>query len=63
MDIEQIELPTEHLSNIKVDGIADFDGSIQLDTKLSLSGNIDINGIDYNNFIADLRIVLQQYQR
>ena len=63
MDIEQIYLPTEHLINIKVDAIADFDGSIQLDTKIKLSGEIDINGIEYNNFISDLRSVLLKYQK
>ena len=63
MDIEQIYLPTEHLVNIKVDAIADFDGSIQLDTKIKLSGEININGIEYNDFINDLRTLLQKYQK
>ncbi len=63
MDIEQIYLPTEHVANIKVDGIADFDGAIQLDTKITLSGDIEINGIHYNDFINDLRALLQKYQK
>jgi hypothetical protein len=63
MDIEKIYLPTEHLNNIKVDAIADFDGAIQLDTKISLSGNIEINGIHYNDFINELRSILQKYQK
>ena len=63
MDIEQIYLPTEHITDIKIDAVADFDGSIQLDTKIKLSGEIEINGIEYNNFINDLRIVLQKYQK
>jgi len=63
MDIEQIYLPTEHLLDIKIDATADFDGLIQLDTKIKLSGEIEINGLDYNNFIEDIRKVLQKYQK
>ncbi len=63
MDREQTYLPTEHLNDIKIDAIADFDGNIQLETKISLSGNIEINGINYNNFINDLRTLLSKYQR
>ncbi len=63
MDREQIYLPTEHLNGIKIDAIADFDASIQLETKISLSGNIEINGINYNNFINDLRSLLLKYQK
>ncbi len=63
MDIEQIYLPTEHLGNIKVDAVADFDGAIQLDTKIALSGDIAINGIHYNDFINELRTVLLKFQK
>ncbi|MFV2061800.1 MAG: hypothetical protein ACC653_14030 [Gammaproteobacteria bacterium] len=63
MDIEQIYLPTEHLTNIKLDAIADFDGAIQLDTKITLSGDIEINGIQYNDFINELRVLLLKYQK
>ncbi len=63
MDIEKIELPTEHFNTVKIDSIADFDGSIQLETTIKLSGEITINGIDYNSFINDFRKLLQQYQQ
>jgi len=63
MDIEQIYLPTEHLMDIQVDAIADFDGSIQLETKIKLTGDITINGIEYNNFINELRTLLQKFQK
>lgn len=63
MTIEQTDLPTEHLLGIKIDAIADFDGSIQLETIVKLTGEVEINGIDYNFFINDLRTLLQKYQK
>ncbi len=63
MEIEKIDLATEHFNTVKIDGVADFDGSIQLETIIRFSGDITINGIDYNHFINDFRELLQQYQQ